>query len=129
MKSTLQYILASILAMVSALLTATAIAATPVPVATDSDPAARIAQETAQANIALMDMATATLAKYGEADFQAAMAVQLSTLSALCRGVDVARINQRKNAPGQSAPRLQATNLRMLQVSHPLCKRLTATAI
>jgi hypothetical protein len=129
MKPILQYILASILAMVSALFTAAAIAATPVSVASDTDPAARIAQENAQANIALMDLATATLAKYGEADFPTAMAVQLSTLSALCRGVDIARINQRKNAPGHAAPRMQATNLRMLQVNHPLCKRLTATAI
>lgn len=127
MKSTLQYLLTSLLAIVSALFTAVAIAAPPAPPAADS--AIRIAQENAQADIALMDMARATLAKYGEADFQANMAVQLSTLSALCRGVDVARINQRKTAPGRDTPHMQVTNMRMVQINHPLCKRLTATSL
>jgi len=129
MKSTLQYLLASILATASTLFTATAIAAASTPAAIVPDPVSRIAEENVQADAALVDLATATLAKYGEAAFPAAMSAQLSTLSALCRGVDVARINQRKPAPEQSAPRMQATNLRMLKVNHPLCKRLTATAI
>jgi hypothetical protein len=127
MKHTLQYVLASVLAMVSALFTAGAIAAPSAALAIDAP--ARIAQENAQADAALVDLARATLTKYGEAAFPTAMSVQLSTLSALCKGVDVARINQRKTAPGREAPRLQATNLRMVQVNHPLCKRLTATAI
>lgn len=127
MKSILQYALTSVLAMLSALFTAAAIAAPPAPVVTDS--AARIAQENAQAEAALVDLAQATLAKYGEAAFPAAMAVQLSTLSALCKGVDVALISQRNKVPGDQALRLQTTHLQMVQVSHPLCKRLTATSI
>ena len=126
MKSTLQYALTSLLATLLAVFTATAVAESSV--RPRANAAARVAQENLQAEEALNSMAHETLIRYGEKAFPAAMAVQLSSLAALCRGVDVARVNRR---PEKAAPvvRMQTTNMQMLQVSHPLCKRLTATAI
>jgi hypothetical protein len=124
MKPLLQYALVSFLATAIAFSTAPALAASQAP----QNSAARIAQEDTLADQALEQMARAAVVQYGKADAPAALALQLAALTALCQGVDTATLARTASGKEPSL-RLQTTNLQLIQVKHPLCKRLTSRAV
>lgn len=119
----LQYALASLLAITIVFSTAPVLAAAPSP----ETAVVYIAQQDALADKALEQMAHAAVTQYGKEDAPAALALQLAALAALCQGVDTATLAQTASGK-EPALRLQTTNLHMLQVKHPLCKRLTSRA-